>query len=75
MNIKRYLAMASASILSGQPVQMPKKPVQKRKCEQKKCKSCKFSSKQAILFKCSWADILVDPLRVACPNYQPKKRK
>ena len=49
------------------------KPAPKKKCDQKKCKSCKLFRKDAYKGRCEWRRI-VDPWATACEHYQKKKK-
>lgn len=49
------------------------KSAPKKKCDQKKCKSCKLFRKDAYKGRCEWRRI-VDPWAVACEHYQKKKK-
>ena len=50
------------------------KPAPKKKCEQKKCKSCKNFEKGAYKGSCPWRSV-VDPLAAACKEHYQKKKK
>ena len=49
------------------------KPAPKKKCDQKKCKSCANFRKDVYKGTCVWRRI-VDPWAVACEHYQKKKK-
>lgn len=50
------------------------KSVPKKKCEQKKCKSCKHFQKESYKGSCPWRRI-VDPLAVICQEHYEKRKK
>lgn len=49
------------------------KPALKKKCDQKKCKSCKHFEKGIYKGSCPWRRI-VDPWATACKEYQKRKK-
>lgn len=50
------------------------KPAPKKKCEQKKCKSCKNFEKGTYKGSCPWRRI-VDPWEAACEEHYQKRKK
>lgn len=80
---KSFLTMAALAMASAQaPDNLyafgngypASKAAPKKKCEQKKCKSCKHFEKGAYKGSCPWRRI-VDPLAAACEEHYQKRKK
>lgn len=50
------------------------KPAPKKKCEQKKCKSCRHFKKGTYKGSCPWSSF-VKPMDVACTEHYEKRKK
>lgn len=61
---------------NGRPVTLTEgKPAPKRKCDQKKCKSCREFTKNAVHGgSCPWRRF-VNPLDAACTEHYKKRKK
>lgn len=70
----KYLAMITASLLSGGSAKSCRQPKELSHKDRKKCKSCKHCRKRPSYFYCECKSCSVYPLNAACDEYTKRKK-